>query len=157
MNRIEVLRKDWMFKLIGSEKFRLYGDCCPSDERESCEKVVSCEISIEPLGSFSYQYSLTVGGKPFKTFIEKQVGSRAVLFYLFISWVLNEDEVLNLITCEVTLQLLEEQAKILKTWLVNVGGLEHRVVLAKETQVWPLSQSLFFSISGKKSVFFTNA
>ena len=49
---------------------------------------------------------------------------------------------LNLITCEVTLQLLEEQAKILKTWLVNVGGLEHRVVLAKETQVWSLTQSL---------------
>ena len=54
---------------------------------------------------------------------------------------------LNLITCEVTLQLFEEQAKILKTWLVNVGGLEHRVVLAKETQVWSLSQSLFLSIS----------
>ena len=65
---------------------------------------------------------------------------------------------LNLITCEVTLQLFEEQAKILKTWLVNVGGLEHRVVLAKETQVWSLTQSLFFSISGVKRVcFFTNA
>ena len=86
VNRIEVLRKDWMFKLIGSEKFRLpNGDCCPSGAKESCEKAASCEISIEPLGSFSYQYSLTVGGKPFKTFIEKQVGSRAVLFYLFIS------------------------------------------------------------------------
>ena len=36
-----------------------------------------------------------------------------------------------------TIQWFEEQAKILKTWLVNVGGLEHRVVLAKETQdVW---------------------
>merc|ERR1711862_211793 len=82
------MRRDWMFKLIGSEKFTIG------------QSKTSCEIKIEPHGSLSYKYSLDVGGKPYKTFIEKQ-------------------------------------SKILKTWLVTVRGLEHRVALAKDSQdVW---------------------
>ena len=49
-----------MFKLIGSEKFTIG------------QSKTSCEIKIEPHGSLSYKYSLDVGGKPYKTFIEKQ-------------------------------------------------------------------------------------
>ena len=76
-----------MFKLIGKETFKI-------------GRNTNCCIKIEPYGGFSYQYSLEVGGKSFKTFTENQT-------------------------------------KILKTWLVDIGGNLHRVVLAKETlDIW---------------------
>ena len=54
----ELLRKDWMFKLVGNETFKV--------------GKANCTIKIEPIGGFSYQYSLEVNGKPFKKFIEQQ-------------------------------------------------------------------------------------
>jgi hypothetical protein len=54
----ETLRKDWMFKLVGCEEFKV---------GES-----QCRINIEPFGLFAYRYSLDVNGKPFKQFIERQ-------------------------------------------------------------------------------------
>ena len=44
----EVYRMDWAFKLVGSETFKLG------------KNNATCVIKIEPLGGFSYQYSLEV-------------------------------------------------------------------------------------------------
>ncbi|XP_066963807.1 fas apoptotic inhibitory molecule 1 [Macrobrachium rosenbergii] len=54
----ERMRHDWMFKLVGSEVFDI-GD-------------TKCVIKIEPVGGFSYEYSLEVNGKSYKKFTENQ-------------------------------------------------------------------------------------
>lgn len=50
-----------MFKLVGNEIFSIGKD-----------KRHSCVIKIDPLGGFSYQYSLEIDGKPYKTFLDNQ-------------------------------------------------------------------------------------
>jgi len=85
----EIMRKEWMFKLVGSEKFNIGKD-----------KQHRCVISIDPLGGFSYQYSLQIDGKPYKTF-------------------------------------LDNQTKVMKTWILPVEGVMYRIVLEKDTlDVW---------------------
>ncbi|KAK4320570.1 hypothetical protein Pmani_008574 [Petrolisthes manimaculis] len=54
----EKLRHDWMFKLVGSETFEIGN--------------AKCVIKIEPIGGFSYEYSLEVNGKSYKKFAENQ-------------------------------------------------------------------------------------
>ncbi|XP_063610077.1 fas apoptotic inhibitory molecule 1-like, partial [Penaeus indicus] len=54
----EKVHHDWMFKLVGSEVFQI-GD-------------TKCVIKIEPVGGFSYEYSLEVNGKSYKKFTENQ-------------------------------------------------------------------------------------
>ncbi|XP_042891106.1 fas apoptotic inhibitory molecule 1-like isoform X2 [Penaeus japonicus] len=54
----EKVHHDWMFKLVGSEVFQI-GD-------------TKCVIKIEPIGGFSYEYSLEVNGKSYKKFTENQ-------------------------------------------------------------------------------------
>ncbi|VDN55136.1 unnamed protein product [Dracunculus medinensis] len=54
----EVLRKDWMFKLVGRETF-------------SIEKI-KCAITVEAIGTFDYEYSLEVNGKSYEKFREEQ-------------------------------------------------------------------------------------
>ena len=49
-----------MFKLVGNEVFTLG------------KNDINCLIKIEPYGGFSYQYSLEVKGKTYKTFTEQQ-------------------------------------------------------------------------------------
>jgi hypothetical protein len=56
----EVVRHDWLFKLVGSETVKVG------------KTNANCVIKIDPLGGFSYQYSLVVNGKPYKTFVEQQ-------------------------------------------------------------------------------------
>jgi hypothetical protein len=58
-----------MFKLVGKETFTLG----KSD--------ANCVIKIDPVGGFSYQYSLEVNGKPYKTFVEQQSKVRCKNFY----------------------------------------------------------------------------
>ena len=48
VNREEVLRKDWMFKLVGNETFQVG------------KSKTLCVIKIEPVGGFTYQYTLEV-------------------------------------------------------------------------------------------------
>ena len=48
----EVLRRDWMFKLVGTETFTV-------GKNKS-----ACSIKIEPVGGFSYEYSLEVKEPP---------------------------------------------------------------------------------------------
>ncbi|VDL77803.1 unnamed protein product [Nippostrongylus brasiliensis] len=54
----EVLRRDWMFKLVGKESFQI--------------GKMKCTISVEALGTFAYEYSLQVNGKNYETFREEQ-------------------------------------------------------------------------------------
>ncbi len=57
-----------MFKLVGTETVKVG------------KSNATCVVRIDPLGGFSYQYSLTVNGKPYKTFVEQQskVGRNSV-------------------------------------------------------------------------------
>ncbi|ELT99248.1 hypothetical protein CAPTEDRAFT_152651 [Capitella teleta] len=54
----EVLRNDWMFKLVGREHFTV--------------GKAKCNISIEAVTGFAYEYSLEVNGKSLKKFSENQ-------------------------------------------------------------------------------------
>uniref|UniRef100_A0AC35UHF0 Fas apoptotic inhibitory molecule 1 n=1 Tax=Rhabditophanes sp. KR3021 TaxID=114890 RepID=A0AC35UHF0_9BILA len=53
-----VLKRDYMFKLVGKESFNI-------------EKF-PCTISIDAMGIFSYEYCLEVNGKAFEKFQEQQ-------------------------------------------------------------------------------------
>merc|ERR1712039_734679 len=76
----ETIRHDWMFKLVGTETFKVG------------KSNATCVIKIDPVGGFAYQYSLMVNGKPYKTFVE-------------------------------------QQNKIMRTWVLPVDGSMYRVVL----------------------------
>ncbi|CAB3360996.1 Hypothetical predicted protein [Cloeon dipterum] len=54
----ELLRRDWMFKLVGFEAFRV--------------GKAKCLIKIDPVGGFAYGYSLEVNGKSYQKFTEAQ-------------------------------------------------------------------------------------
>ncbi|CAJ0596592.1 unnamed protein product [Cylicocyclus nassatus] len=54
----EILRRDWMFKLVGKETFQL--------------GKMKCTITVEALGTFAYEYSLEVNGKNYEKFREEQ-------------------------------------------------------------------------------------
>lgn len=54
----EVLRREWMFKLVGEDSFPLDG--------------LRCIIRVEPAPGFRYTYHLFVDGNPFKQFSERQ-------------------------------------------------------------------------------------
>ena len=48
VDREVILKNDWMFKLVGTESFKVGKNKTP------------CTIHIEPVGGFTYQYSLEV-------------------------------------------------------------------------------------------------
>ncbi|KAG8272114.1 hypothetical protein J6590_049156 [Homalodisca vitripennis] len=52
----EVLRRDWMFRLVGEEVFHLGN--------------TRCTIRVDPSGGFAYEYSLLVDGMSLPKFIE---------------------------------------------------------------------------------------
>ncbi|EGT41210.1 hypothetical protein CAEBREN_13191 [Caenorhabditis brenneri] len=54
----EVLRREWMFKLVGKENFNI--------------GKILCEISIEAVGTSGYEYTLHVNGKTFEKFKQEQ-------------------------------------------------------------------------------------
>lgn len=54
----EVLRNDWMFKLVGKEFFTV--------------GKAKCEIAIEAVSGFAYEYTLEVNGKSLEKFSENQ-------------------------------------------------------------------------------------
>ena len=49
VDREVILKNDWMFKLVGTESFKVGKNKTP------------CTILIEPVEGFTYQYSLEVG------------------------------------------------------------------------------------------------
>ena len=75
-----------MFKLVGNEVFKIGKN--------------NAVIKIEPVGGFTYQYSLEVNGKPYQKFVE-------------------------------------QQNKIMKTWVLPVNGDMYRIVMEKDTlDIW---------------------
>ncbi|XP_034035619.1 fas apoptotic inhibitory molecule 1-like [Thalassophryne amazonica] len=57
VNGQEVIRKDWMFKLVGKETFHIG----KSNTRAT--------VNIEAVSGFAYEYTLDVGGKRLQSFI----------------------------------------------------------------------------------------
>ncbi|TRZ04187.1 hypothetical protein DNTS_011988 [Danionella cerebrum] len=60
INGKEVLRRDWMFKLVGSESFHV-----------GCTDT-KATITIEAITNFSYEYNLEVNGKSLQSFLENR-------------------------------------------------------------------------------------
>uniref|UniRef100_A0A182LU01 Fas apoptotic inhibitory molecule 1 n=1 Tax=Anopheles culicifacies TaxID=139723 RepID=A0A182LU01_9DIPT len=58
IDKQEIFRRDWMFKLVGEDMFKL------EDKR--------CIIRVDPLPGFRYSYSLFVDGKSYEQFTESQ-------------------------------------------------------------------------------------
>lgn len=58
VNEKEVLRRDWMFKLVGDDPFQL--------ER------TRCLLRVDPAPGFKYSYQLYVDGKPIEQYTERQ-------------------------------------------------------------------------------------
>ncbi|XP_044746508.1 fas apoptotic inhibitory molecule 1 [Coccinella septempunctata] len=56
----EILRREWMFKLVGEEVFTL-----------GAQKA-KCVLRVDPLPLFAFSYGLLVDGKPLEKFTEKQ-------------------------------------------------------------------------------------
>ncbi|MFH4982300.1 hypothetical protein AB6A40_009009 [Gnathostoma spinigerum] len=54
----EIVRRDWMFKLVGKEVFSI-GE-------------MKFVITVEAAGTFAYEYSLEVNGKAYEKFREQQ-------------------------------------------------------------------------------------
>ncbi|XP_069576438.1 fas apoptotic inhibitory molecule 1-like isoform X1 [Brachyistius frenatus] len=72
INGEEVLRKDWMFKLVGKETFTVGG----ANTRAT--------VSIEAISGFAYQYSLDVDGKSLQKFTDNRAKTTK-------TWVLRVD------------------------------------------------------------------
>lgn len=71
----EVIRKDWMFKLVGKETFTVGG----ANTRAT--------IVIEAISGFAYEYTLEVGGKS----LQKFIANRAQTTKTWLLKVDNED------------------------------------------------------------------
>ncbi|XP_023220836.1 fas apoptotic inhibitory molecule 1-like [Centruroides sculpturatus] len=54
----EILRRDWMFRLVGSETFEI--------------GKTKCCINIRPTNGFNYEYTLSVNGRELQKFLETQ-------------------------------------------------------------------------------------
>ena len=71
VNGEEKLKRDWMFKLVGNEVVTIG------------KNDTNCLIKIEPYGGFSYQYSLEVNGKAYKTFTEQQAKESILIVRIY--------------------------------------------------------------------------
>ncbi|KAF4086730.1 hypothetical protein AMELA_G00087670 [Ameiurus melas] len=90
----EVLRRDWMFKLVGKETFYVGS----SDTKAT--------INIDAVSGFAYEYTLEINGKSLKKY-------------------------------------MENRSKVTSTWLLNLDGVDCRVVLEKDTMdIWCNGQKM---------------
>ncbi len=64
----EVLRHNWMFKLVGKENFKI--------------GKTSAYIAIEAISGFAYEYTLFIDGKPLKKFTEDRKKSAKVWTFI---------------------------------------------------------------------------
>lgn len=83
----EVLRRDWMFKLVGKETFSVGS----SDTKAT--------INIDAVSGFAYEYTLEINGKSLKKY-------------------------------------MENRSKVTSTWLLNLDGIDCRVVLGELLSVF---------------------
>uniref|UniRef100_A0A8C7X6D1 Fas apoptotic inhibitory molecule 1 n=1 Tax=Oryzias sinensis TaxID=183150 RepID=A0A8C7X6D1_9TELE len=58
VNRKEVVKKDWMFKLVGKETFTVGSTN------------IKATINIEAVSGFAYEYSLDIDGKSLQKFVD---------------------------------------------------------------------------------------
>ncbi|XP_072389117.1 fas apoptotic inhibitory molecule 1 [Diabrotica undecimpunctata] len=56
----EIVRRDWMFKLVGDEEFYIG------------KQEAKCLLKVDPIPHFAFSYSLLVDGKSLEKFTEKQ-------------------------------------------------------------------------------------
>ncbi|XP_054162280.1 fas apoptotic inhibitory molecule 1-like [Oppia nitens] len=68
----DIVRRDWMFKLVGSELFDIKGD--------DHQVLAKCEILINASTGFTYEYSLFVNGKQLKKF--KEIQSKVMCIWI---------------------------------------------------------------------------
>ncbi|XP_028662410.1 fas apoptotic inhibitory molecule a isoform X2 [Erpetoichthys calabaricus] len=84
----EVMRKDWMFKLVGKETFTVG------------RTETKATINIDAVSGFAYEYTLEINGKSLKKY-------------------------------------MENRSKTTNTWILNLDGVDCRIVLEKDTMdVW---------------------
>nr|XP_006636328.2 PREDICTED: fas apoptotic inhibitory molecule 1 isoform X1 [Lepisosteus oculatus] len=84
----EIIRREWMFKLVGKETFNV-GDT-----------ETKATINIDAVSGFGYEYTLEINGKSLKKF-------------------------------------LENRSKTTNTWVINLDGVDCRIVLEKDTMdIW---------------------
>ncbi|XP_037095763.1 fas apoptotic inhibitory molecule a isoform X1 [Syngnathus acus] len=90
----EVLRREWMFKLVGKETFTVG------------KLDTKATINIDAVSGFAYEYTLDINGKSLKKY-------------------------------------QENRSKVTSTWLLNLDGMDSRVVLEKDTMdVWCNGQKI---------------
>ncbi|XP_051762287.1 fas apoptotic inhibitory molecule a isoform X4 [Ctenopharyngodon idella] len=90
----EVIRRDWMFKLVGKETFHVGG----TDTKAT--------INIDAVSGFAYEYTLEINGQSLKKY-------------------------------------MENRSKVTSTWLLNLDGIDCRVVLEKDTMdIWCNGQKM---------------
>lgn len=70
LDGVEILRKNWMFRLVGKEEFTI-------------GKKTKATIRIEAVSGFAYEYTLNVNGKPLKTFTENRKKTAKVWNFVF--------------------------------------------------------------------------
>ncbi|XP_043549915.1 fas apoptotic inhibitory molecule a isoform X2 [Chiloscyllium plagiosum] len=84
----EVIRRDWMFKLVGKETFAVGATN------------IKATINIDAISGFAYEYTLEINGKSLKKY-------------------------------------MENRSKTTNTWILNLDGIDSRIVLEKDTMdVW---------------------
>ncbi|XP_072435700.1 fas apoptotic inhibitory molecule a isoform X3 [Chiloscyllium punctatum] len=80
----EVIRRDWMFKLVGKETFAVGATN------------IKATINIDAISGFAYEYTLEINGKSLKKY-------------------------------------MENRSKTTNTWILNLDGIDSRIVLGRCT------------------------
>lgn len=68
VDNVEVIRNNWMFRLVGKESFLVGGK--------------RATIHIEAVSGFQYEYTLEIDGKPLKKFVENRKKTAKVWTFL---------------------------------------------------------------------------
>lgn len=78
VNGEEVIKREWMFKLVGSEHFEIGSATTPGGTPAIKAK---CQVNINAGNGFTYEYSLLVNGKQLQVF--KQLQSKVMKTWLY--------------------------------------------------------------------------
>uniref|UniRef100_A0A914L5Q8 Fas apoptotic inhibitory molecule 1 n=1 Tax=Meloidogyne incognita TaxID=6306 RepID=A0A914L5Q8_MELIC len=128
VNGKEIIKHDWMFKLVGREMFELNG--------------VKCSVSIDAVGIFAYEYTLQVGGKTYEKFREQQ--KKALQIWL----VRMAEEEIRICLEKETLDVWVNGSKVETTGeFVEEGGTKTHFEIGAGASAYIISQS-----SGKRQI-----
>ncbi|CAK5102186.1 unnamed protein product [Meloidogyne enterolobii] len=124
VNGKEIIKHDWMFKLVGREIFELNG------------------VNIEAVGIFAYEYTLQVGGKTYEKFREQQ--KKALQIWL----VRMAEEEIRICLEKETLDVWVNGSKVETTGeFVEEGGTKTHFEIGAGASAYIISQS-----SGKRQI-----